>query len=353
MGETVRLPPLPPPGSGGGAAAAVASGGIAAVAASRVSQLLGRGRGGGGGAAPPPAPSRQVFQEGLASGTFSRVRGDGGTAGGAAGTGGGGGGGGDGAPPSPATAYLRARATTRATGGFSLGWLGGGGGDGGGSGAAGEGAAREDPTLGLPAGDTLFSPTQGLLEGATALAEGILAGLLLALVIQLARLPDGTPRTFLSTYGPQAPDLRFVQYVLSVAALVGGTEAALRARGALAAAARDPDAPPPHPAAVSCARYLAANAAAHAVVVATVLAGLPFDDTLHSLALTAKAAAGGGGGGGGGYDWGAVAADTYGATAATAWKVLVCTRFVAAAVATLARQVAVRYAAVAAQRDEK
>ena len=190
----------------------------------------------------------------------------------------------------------------------------------------------EDSML-LP-GETLFTPLEAALARGTRLCEALHAGLLLALVLLLSRLAGASSASFLGALAPVAPDLRLAQYTLACLALVGAAYQSLAARAWVRGVKRSATGsealqltPPPPPALAQRARYQLLAALAHAVVVVTIMASLPFDNTLRVAALKAAAAAQAAGATG--YSWEAVGT---GADAAIAsWKVLVFLRFVAAA----------------------
>jgi hypothetical protein len=342
-------------GAGGGGV-----GGLTATATLQRTAAGGSGLGasGGGGAAAPSLssllasqPQREVYQESLATGGFLRVgAGWGGRGGGGLGGGGGGGGelaegagiGGGGGSGGTAAAFMRARQLGRRSGAL------------GGAGSEGEGQWSLEDSMLLP-GETLFSPAQKALGRVTRLCEALHTGLLLMLVLQLAQLAGAPSATWMATLAPLAPNLRLAQYVLACLALVGAAFQSASARvwskgpggggegggggcggrrgtggaggGAAGAAGAAAAAGSPPPATLlHRARYLTFAALAHAGVVVTIMAALPYDNKLRVLANRAAAAATPATPGG--YNWAALGADADGAIAS--WSALAYLRFVAA-----------------------
>ncbi len=276
-------------------------------------------------------PQREVYQESLATGGFLRVGGawGGRRSGGSSGEqeeGGGGSGG-------TAAAFMRARQLGRRSGAL------------GGAGGEGEGMWSLEDSLLLP-GETLFSPAQKALGRVARLCEALHAGLLLMLVLQLAQLAGAPSPTFMATLAPLAPNLRLAQYALSCLAFVGAAYQSAWSgawslgpggagggvgggAGAVGAAAAAAAAAPPPATLLHRARYLTYAAMAHACVVVTIMAALPYDNKIRVLALRAAQAAAAPGG----YNWAALGTDADGAIAS--WTVLTYLRFVAAGSALL------------------
>ena len=177
----------------------------------------------------------------------------------------------------------------------------------------------------LPPGETMFTPVQNALSRLARVSEALQAGVLLMTAVLMGKMPPGA-LPFLSIYWPYLGDMRLLQYVLSVASLVGygyqTLTAKLWVKGG-GSEGRAGVAPPPSTLTIR-ARYLRYATFAHGVVVAVFVCSLPFENRLRAiiqLAYDANWAANLPG-----HDWTLITPDVD-ATVAS-WKVLMYVRLV-------------------------
>lgn len=137
--------------------------------------------------------------------------------------------------------------------------------------------------------ESMYGDIGLIMQSVCRIAQGLLAGVLLVIILQLDRLTD--PVRFVQFMGPVLPPLRIIMYVLAVLAFMGSSEQAMETKDALGAwftrYAVINDAAGLRLA--STVRYTWAATISYLCTCITVFASMPADNQLRALGARSEA----------------------------------------------------------------